>query len=772
MKLGVRAILLGWFLTIVFIIITLTLEMVIKNTFTVTDTLIPVLTYFFIIVVVLLINPLFKMIYSGIKFALFKPFNRHEILLIAMMTLLTSGIPSYGLMSYLLPFLGAVNNPTRATNATDWGLLSETAVWWKEDGIKQYAYGENIKEDENHIWLKKLIRVKGKLQSEVNKYDKNKVGLTIQRPLINPNLVLNREDSMTFEQGLEGKKIIDKSGKVFSYPQNSFPALLPKPKENFKEYRARLTSYYDNRKLEPGYTFWGNVPWVTVGKPFLFWMILILSIYMVLFSLARILFTQWSKYERLQFPLAMIPQAILGEPIGNDEEKKYPSFTIWKNSFFIMGLVTALSFILLAGFDILELKLEIKNYVVDTVLEGIGDFNLTLHVFFILIGIAFIVPKEISFSVWFFSLIVIAELLLAVWFGYGKTAGSFKSDYYLKLPFYSAQAFGGLIVFSSFMLWNVRHYLFSAVYKILNIRPNKVSEEVISENYLASGLFIVSGIGVFSFMLWMNISFLWAVIYCFITLMFIVAAMRVASECGIIGFQNISASGSHFVRNALGIGNVGVASLVNIFILQVIFFFDTKTFLAPNVMVAQKVEDEAQIEKRKFWITLFIAVIIAVAISFIFMSMLIYHDGSKSLETWYFKDVPKQVYDSSVRMLKSSAGEPMLEVNKDMILFLGFGAFTMIALLFARTKWFWVPHPVGIILWISPGETRNFVFCFFLGWVIKFVVTKFGTKDIIENMKKWAIGLIFGHILAIIILGLLITFTEITIHIKPTLNFF
>jgi len=210
---------------------------------------------------------------------------------------------------------------------------------------------------------------------------------------------------------------------------------------------------------------------------------------------------------------------------------------------------------------------------------------------------------------------------------------------------------------------------------------------------------------------------------------------------------------------------------VNVLIIQMVFFFDTKTFLAPNVMVAQKVEDDAGIERKKFWITLFIAVIIAISFSFVYMSMLVYHDGSKSLESWYFKTVPKQVYDSSVRLLKSTADEPLLSINKDMSFFLFFGAITMIALLYSRTKWFWVPHPVGILLWISPHTTKNFIFCFFIGWAVKFMVTKFGTKEHIDNMKKMAIGMIFGHIVALIILGLLKSFTEITIHIPPTLNF-
>ena len=128
------------------------------------------------------------------------------------------------------------------------------------------------------------------------------------------------------------------------------------------------------------------------------------------------------------------------------------------------------------------------------------------------------------------------------------------------INFYTAQAFGGLIVFSLFALWNVRHYLLAGLYKILKMKPKSVKPEVIDETYIASTVFIIAGFGVFAFMLWMNISFWWACIYCAITLMFIIAAMRVASECGIIGFQNLAGGGAHFAGNVIGINNLGVTS--------------------------------------------------------------------------------------------------------------------------------------------------------------------------------------------------------------------
>ena len=87
MRLGYRAILLGWFLTVLFSVIAVYLEMIVSNNFTVSDTLIPVLTYFFLILLLLLINPILKYIYFKVSnIRLFRPFNRHEVLLVTMIT--------------------------------------------------------------------------------------------------------------------------------------------------------------------------------------------------------------------------------------------------------------------------------------------------------------------------------------------------------------------------------------------------------------------------------------------------------------------------------------------------------------------------------------------------------------------------------------------------------------------------------------------------------------------------------------------------------------
>lgn len=769
MKIGIRAILLGWFLTVAFSIITIYLEMVIKSGFTVTDTLIPVLSYFFLVVVLLIINPILKAIhYSASKIKLFRPFNRHEILLIFVMTIVTSGISSYGLIGYFVPFIGSINDPARNTSQSDWGLLSQTVLEYEEDGITKKIYGDI----ENQTDTELVLRIYGPKKSQDRLVAFKKADVKIQKPLIKPEMVLNRDDSEIFTKGLPQEAIVnEETGKTEFYNQNALPYFLPMPGEEFSGYRKRMREYLDSGEMIKGYSFWGGVPWGKVIPPFAYWLIFILSVYLALISLAKIFFTQWAKYERLQFPLASIPQEALGD-IVEGENNEVPDLRIWKNPYFIVGFLIAGICIVLSSFKGLNfhLMIDVRDYVEGTIFEGLKDAKIQFYIFFVLLGVAYIVPSEISFSVWFFGLVFVLEVLLAIWFGFGQSFGSFGTDYFTQISFYNAQALGGVIVFSSFALWNVRHYMLAVVYKVLGLKPKSVSEEIVRENTLASGLFIIAGLGIFSFMLWLNISFWWAVVYCSMTLLFTITAMRVASECGIIGFQNLAAGGNHLAANVIGIKNLGVTSFINIIIIQMVFFFDTKAYLAPNAMVAQKIQDESGASKKIFWSAIFVAILLALISSFWYCISLVYSEGSKNLESWYYQSIPKMSFDVAVQFIKSSANEPMVNINGATAGFIIFGMVFMSALLFARTKWFWVPHPVGFLLWISHAETKYFLFCFFLGWCIKYVVVKFGTKETIDNMKKWAIGLILGHITAIIIIGMLKLFNNLPVE-KINLNF-
>ena len=79
------------------------------------------------------------------------------------------------------------------------------------------------------------------------------------------------------------------------------------------------------------------------------------------------------------------------------------------------------------------------------------------------------------------------------------------------------------------------------------------------------------------------------------------------------------------------------------------------------------------------------------------------------------------------------------------------GAVLVLLFTAARLRYPWWPlHPLMFALWAT-GHIRHFAGAFFLGWVIKVLVTKYGGTRLYGRLKPLMIGLIAGEILGAVL---------------------
>jgi hypothetical protein len=76
------------------------------------------------------------------------------------------------------------------------------------------------------------------------------------------------------------------------------------------------------------------------------------------------------------------------------------------------------------------------------------------------------------------------------------------------------------------------------------------------------------------------------------------------------------------------------------------------------------------------------------------------------------------------------------------------GAALMAALLFFRQSFFWLPHPIGLIMLVNP-LMRTYWFSILLGWMAKALVTKYGNKETYAKVRCGFIGLIVGELVIV-----------------------
>jgi hypothetical protein len=84
------------------------------------------------------------------------------------------------------------------------------------------------------------------------------------------------------------------------------------------------------------------------------------------------------------------------------------------------------------------------------------------------------------------------------------------------------------------------------------------------------------------------------------------------------------------------------------------------------------------------------------------------------------------------------------------LVWMAFGALMVLLMMTMRSRFLWFPlHPLGYL--VAPGYAiKRLWFSFFLGWLIKSLVMKYGGSDAYRNLRPFMIGLILGNVVAMV----------------------
>ncbi|MBU4429762.1 MAG: hypothetical protein KKE37_10475, partial [Verrucomicrobia bacterium] len=388
--------------------------------------------------------------------------------------------------------------------------------------------------------------------------------------------------------------------------------------------------------------FIGEVPWSHWLKPIGRWLILIGMTYVVLMSLNVLIFRQWAHNEKLTYPLAELPKTLLGEA---REDGVIP--VLFRNGLFwvgagISGMVMGWNLLcatnIVPGLTPFILTSWWGVHLNGTAFAALG--NTATHVFFTMIGLSFLTPKNISFSLWFFYLLYLVQLQLMVWTGQGQDLRSFPTNWWYLLNFRTAEGQGAMMVFSSVILYKCRKYLFCA------FRPSTVADLEDSERKelrAASWAFIGCSIGVIVQLSWSMGANLLHTIFCYLVILLITVGMvRAVTEGGLLGVKSYITP-FHFIRAFFGLNQKWtVVSLFTPLILYYgVMFLDIKSFIAPAMANALKLRDDYRLRRGIFHGVLALAIVAAVVVALITALMMCYAQGADSMSRWYYTSLPR-----------------------------------------------------------------------------------------------------------------------------------
>ncbi|MCX5658712.1 MAG: hypothetical protein NTW19_03195 [Planctomycetota bacterium] len=507
-------------------------------------------------------------------------------------------------------------------------------------------------------------------------------------------------------------------------------------------------------------TVFAAVPWGKWIPPLTCWMVFIAGCYGIFYFLTYVLLGYWSDREKIIFPLSRLTEALLP---GYSEGKSWVP-AIFSNPGFWLGF--ALSFATLAwngtttsgGLPgLFPVPLGMTNASVNEVIRGTVLSGLTgrseqgvmFLIIFTAIGIAFLLPLEISFSIWFYYLVGRAIMLLHVWLGYGQAMADFPSDWLWYNNPVSALGGGGIFLFSAVSLFRcVRDY-----FKLI---AGKTASQRFFIALPIIGLVACMAV-VSSWLMWNRVPAVWAFVFVFILTLLTIGLMRIVAEGGIYWFQ--SHTSFFHVYKMLGLGTMLPATLLAPLLpIYSVLFLDTKTFLAPNLMTSAHLQKDAGGSRFKFHLNIVLCLALSVAASFATAIVLAHARGGQAMQGWFYNSATPMMMDTAQRAITTA---PHFDIVTTAWYVLG-AAWVGLSL-YVRSWLFWFPHPVGLIMLINPLAAQLW-FSFFIGWIFKKLTVKYGGKATFDRVRLIFIGLILGELLAIFFW----TFLAMVYHVRSS----
>jgi len=492
------------------------------------------------------------------------------------------------------------------------------------------------------------------------------------------------------------------------------------------------------------------VPWVAWFKPLLAWSAFIIVIYFVMLCLCVILRKQWVEKERLSFALVQIPAEMAQQPgLSNFKNSLLLNRLMWFSAILpvalhtlngLHGYLPAVPNIpLYPGYS---LRFTEKPW---TALNGIH-----FSIFFSVIGFAYLIPTEISFSMWFFYLFY---QLQGVGFNtFGVPIGKVTAAY--------RQGMGAYLVMTVYIFWLSKEHLGDIFRKALS-KESDVNDENEPMSYRWAVLGLIFGLVIAMVMCNVAGMSLWVSICILLAFFSIVTVLSwLVSSAGLIFTEQMFLP-SEYIETIAGTSSIKPSGLT-LLAFQGAITHDMLAVMMPNFMHSFKISDYSKLNRRSLTVALAIAVLVGLLVSYYSYFRVTYRYGGLNLEHYCYMSASQEFFRRAASAMQYPTGTNF----KELLFMLGGVAF-MGFLLFMRYRFIWWPlHPAGYLMhltWIA----GVIWFSFFVGWLLKYVILKFGGVGEYRRLRPIFLGVVVGESIIGIIWVIINMFVRVGYSILP-----
>ncbi|HUU69130.1 MAG TPA: DUF6785 family protein [Planctomycetota bacterium] len=491
-----------------------------------------------------------------------------------------------------------------------------------------------------------------------------------------------------------------------------------------------VTMFYEGARGKP-------VPWDSWITPFFGWGVMLMAVFFVMFCLTSIVRRQWVEHERLTFPLARIPLEITAPP-----ESGRMLNALFRNPATWLGVAIPVCF---WGMAIVQKfypwfpRINNANYDVIRVLHTMNGWQGLFNIYFLALGVTFMLPTDVSLSLWLFF--VLGNVQRIIRYRYGLVGQEFDLQ----------QQAGGYFAFAGIAIWTMRRHLRDVFRRaLLGARDVDDSAEALPYRVAVFGGLLGAAV-VVGWLCLAGCPLPVAVLVVLISCLGFLVLSRFVAQCGLI-HVSFRPSAMPITEDLAGASTIGPRGLTSLTFYEAAIFGDQRETLMPSVLNSTRMA-ENRLSLRKLFAAMAVAVVISYSLAYFLQVWAFYRFGAGGENGYCTYHYPR----NSLNHLASAVGtkEGILNIGWPGVrhLAIGAGAFVLVDLLRRRFCW-WPIHPIGLLtirtwpmiaLWVS----------IFIGWACKALAQRYARGPMMVRLRFFFLGVIIGDILITMTGGLI-----------------
>lgn len=471
--------------------------------------------------------------------------------------------------------------------------------------------------------------------------------------------------------------------------------------------------------------------------PSLWWSAFVVVLVLVMTCFTVLFRKPWVEQEKLAYPIIQLPLDITNTKMS-----------IFKNRWLWLGFGISGGLALTNGlasiypsvptFRVHPYSHNLSRYITSKPWNAMG--TLPIGIIFPVVGLAFFMPLDMSFSCVFFYFFAKAQRITAITFGAQRVA---YSQYLVSL---NQQSFGALIGIAFVAFWTNRKHLA----RIFNVKRNESKRDE-PIGYHSAVLGIVLGIGFLALFLWKAGMAIWLSITFFLFYYIIsLGVTRFRAQMGVPLHDFHFTGPDQMLPEILGPRRLGYRNLTVMSMLG-FFNFTYRAHPQPHQMEGFALLDRAGIGNKRVFLAMILALIVGTVAFFWVYLHIAYSSGGSSLQR--FAHV---IYTR----LTNWIAYPSSDIDLGGMGAIGAGLVAVFFLTAMRKRFLWWKlHPAGYA--ISNSRDINYLwFSILISLLAKWGLLRYGGIKRYRQARPFFLGFILGDY----VIGSILTIVGDIVH--------